>query len=85
MIVKVKNVPVFHSGTRHEVGEEFEIKKEYHNDALFLIISEDSNSDEADLTKLKKDELQDLLDEKEIKYEAEATKKGLIALLNQVE
>lgn len=83
MIVKVKNVPVFHSGTRHEVGEEFEIKKEHYNDALFSIISEDSNSDETDLTKLKKDELQTLLDEKEIEYDTEATKKDLITLLEE--
>ncbi|MGX7393988.1 hypothetical protein [Carnobacterium mobile] len=82
MIVKVKDMPVFYDGERHEAGEEFEIKKEDHNDALFSVVKETSDIDKPeDVSKLKKEELQALLDEKRIEYEAAATKNDLLALL----
>lgn len=81
MIVKVKDIAVFHEGERHEVGKELEIKKENHNDSLFSIIKETSDIDKTDVNKLKKEELQKLLDEKEIEYDSAATKNDLLALL----
>ncbi|ALV20756.1 hypothetical protein [Carnobacterium antarcticum] len=82
MIVKVKDMPVSYEGERYEKGKELEIKKEYHNDALFLVVKETSDIDKPeDLNKLKKEELQALLDEKGIEYEAEAAKKDLLVLL----
>lgn len=81
MIVKVKDMPVFYDGERYEVGKELEIKKEYHNDALFSIVKETSAVDQMDVNKLKKEELQALLDEKGIEYEAAANKNDLLALL----
>lgn len=81
MIVKVKDIPVYYDGERYEVGKELEIKKEYHNDALFSVVKETSSIDQTDVSKLKKEELQALLDEKEIEYEAAATKNDLLALL----
>lgn len=81
MIVKVKNVAVFHEGERYEVGKQLEIKKEDHNDSLFSIVKETSGIDQIDVSKLKKEELQTLLDEKGIEYEPAATKNDLLALL----
>ena len=81
MIVKVKDIAVFHEGERHEVGKELEIKKENHNDSLFSIIKETSDIDKKDEAKLKKEDLQALLDEKGVEYEAAATKNDLLALL----
>lgn len=81
MLVKVKNVAVFHEGERYEVGKELEIKKEDHNDSLFSIVKKESAIDQTDVSKLKKEELQILLDEKGIEYEAAATKNDLLALL----
>lgn len=85
MIVKVKDVPVFHEGKRYGAGQELEIKKEHHNDALFYIVEEEPGIDKTDITKLKKEELQDLLDEKGVEYDAKATKDDLIVLLEPAE
>lgn len=86
MIVKVKDMPVYHDGERYEAGEEFEIKKEYQSDALFSIVKETSDIDKLeDVSKLKKEELQALLDKKEIEYDAAATKSDLVALLESAE
>lgn len=81
MIVKVKDVAVFHEGERHEVGKQLEIKKEDHNDSLFSIVKETSDIDKTDVSKLKKEELQKLLDEKGIEYDTAATKNDLLVLL----
>ncbi|WP_035053124.1 hypothetical protein [Carnobacterium pleistocenium] len=84
MIVKVKDVAVFHEGERYEVGKELEIKKEDHNDSLFSIVKKESAIDQTDLSKMKKEELQVLLDEKGIEYEAAATKNDLLSLLESI-
>lgn len=81
MIVKVKDVAVFHEGERYEVGKQLEIKKEDHNDSLFSIVKETSDIDKTDVSKLKKEELQKLLDEKGIEYDTAATKNDLLVLL----
>lgn len=81
MIVKVKDMPVFYEGERYGKGKEIEIKKEHHNDALLSVVEATSAIDQVDVTKLKKEELQKLLDEKGIEYEAAATKNDLLALL----
>lgn len=86
MIVKVKDMPVYHDGERYEKGKELEIKKEYHNDALFSVVKETSDIDKSEvLNKLRKEELQALLDKKEIEYDAAATKSDLVALLESAE
>ena len=81
MIVKVKDIPVFYGKERHGVGQKLEIKKEHYNDALFSVVEKTSSIDQSDVSKLKKEELQALLDEKGIEYEVAATKNDLLALL----
>lgn len=83
MIVKVKDMPVFYEGERYGKGKELEIKKEHHIDALFYVVKATSAVDQVDVNKMKKEELQALLTEKEIEFDAKATKDDLLALLEQ--
>lgn len=81
MIVKVKKIPVYYNGERYEVGKKLEIKKEHHNDALLSVVEATSAIDQVDVTKMKKEELQALLTEKGIEFDAKATKEDLLGLL----
>lgn len=89
-MAKVKVIsPVRHDGAAYAIGQEIKVKQpEAERLALLgvaVILEEEPDQADVNLSALKKDELIAMIEEKGIAYDAKQTKDELIALLEEAE